>query len=137
MKIKKLKSMKKRFLSLLLCAVMLCGFVPQGTMAASASTGGDVCAHHVEHTEDCGYSKGVEGSLCTHEHAEDCTIFETNCVHSHDESCYPNETVLDDSTTPSKAGEASPTECTHVCGDESACTTKKLNCTHSHDENCG
>ena len=137
MKIKKLKSMKKRFLSLLLCAVMLCGFVPQGTMAASASTGGDVCAHHVEHTEDCGYSKGVEGSLCTHEHAEDCTIFETNCVHSHDESCYPNETVLDDSTTPSKAGEASPTECTHVCGEESACTTKKLNCTHSHDENCG
>jgi len=131
------KNMKKRFLSLLLCAVMLCVFIPQEIAAASALAGDGMCEHHEEHTGDCGYSEGVEGSPCTHEHTEDCYILETNCVHSHDETCYPDETVSDNNTAPSEADEAEPMECTHVCSEESGCITKMLNCIHEHDENCG
>lgn len=66
----KIKSMKKRFLGLLLCAVMVCTFIPQGMAVASASEDDGLCEHHTEHTEDCGYSEGVEGTPC----AYDCTI---------------------------------------------------------------
>ncbi len=112
----------KKILSLLLCAVLLFGFVSQGYAVASVSAG--LCEHHTEHTEDCGYSESTEGSPCTHEHTEACYVFETNCVHKHNETCYAAEG-------------AEPTECTHFCSEESGCITKKLNCTHEHDEICG
>jgi pilin isopeptide linkage protein len=115
---------KKRILILFLCAALLCGFIPQGMTIASALTDNDLCEHHAEHTEECGYREGAEGSPCTHEHTEECYILEINCVHEHDETCYA-------------AGKAEPTECTHVCSEESGCIVKELNCTHEHDESCG
>ena len=106
-------------------------------MIASALAENGLCEHHNLHTEDCGYSEGVEGSPCTHEHTEDCYIIETNCVHSHDETCYSGEISADNNATPSNADEGAPTECIHVCSEECGCTTKNLNCTHAHGESCG
>lgn len=106
-------------------------------MIASALAENGLCEHHNLHTEDCGYSEGVEGSPCTHEHTEDCYIIETNCIHSHDETCYSGEISADNNATPSNADEGAPTECIHVCSEECGCTTKNLNCTHAHGESCG
>lgn len=96
----KINTAKNRILSLLLCAILLCGFAPVGFASAVASEG--LCEHHAEHTEDCGYSKGTEGSPCTHEHTDECYTLETNCVHTHDESCGYVEAVA-------------ATPCTFVC----------------------
>lgn len=117
---------KNKPLILLLCVTMICCFVPPQMAEASAPADDGLCEHHRSHTEDCGYSEGIEGSPCTHEHTEDCYILETNCVHSHDESCYPDETVSDNNAAPSDADEAEPTKCTHVCSEESGCITKKV-----------
>lgn len=68
-------------------------------MIASALAENGLCEHHNLHTEDCGYSEGVEGSPCTHEHTEDCYIIETNCIHSHDETCYSGEISADNNAT--------------------------------------
>lgn len=126
--------MKKRLLAGLLCAALFCGLAPRGFAADAANEG--LCEHHTEHTEDCGYSEGVAGSPCAHAHEEDCYVLEKNCVHLHDETCYPAQTAADNAAPPD-VDEADPTECTHVCSEESGCITKKLNCTHSHDETCG
>lgn len=131
----KINNVKNRILSLLLCAILLCGFAPVGIASAVASEG--LCEHHTEHTEDCGYSKGTEGIPCTHEHTDECYTLETNCVHTHDETCYPAPAVSDSGAAPSDADEAEPTECTHVCSEESGCITKTLACTHVHNESCG
>ena len=66
----KTKTTKKRILSLLLCAILLCGFAPVGIASAAASEG--LCEHHTEHTEDCGYSVGTEAGECTYAHNENC-----------------------------------------------------------------
>ena len=58
--------MKKRFLSLLLCAVMVCGFIPQGTAVFAASADDGLCDHHRSHTEECGYNEGVTESSCNY-----------------------------------------------------------------------
>ena len=93
--------------------------------------------NHMAHDEDCGYVEGTEGSPCTHEHGEECYTTVTSCTHTHTEGCYPvlDNSVSGDTATPSEAAE--PTECTHVCSEESGCVTKELNCQHEHDEACG
>ena len=116
-----------------------------------------LCEHHPEHTEDCGYTEGTEGAACEHEHkvnggeadredplgdTEDCYILVEKCVHEHDESCYPvlEESVSENTATPSEAEEAQPTACTHECSEESGCITKELSCPHErgeHDDTCG
>ena len=30
------------------------------------------CAHHPQHTTECGYGEAVEGTPCTHDHDESC-----------------------------------------------------------------
>lgn len=74
-----------------------------------------ICPHHV-HDEACGYSEG------------------TPCNHEHTAECYP-EGETGDAATPSNAAE--PTECSHVCSEETGCITKELNCQHEHDDECG
>ena len=128
---------KKRILSLLLCAALLCSFIPQGMAVASASSNSGLCEHHTEHTEDCGYSERTEGSPCTHDHTEDCYILAMSCVHSHDATCYLDETDLDNSATTSDMEWSGPITCTHVCSEESGCIIKELNCIHEHDNTCG
>lgn len=135
---------KKRFLSLLLCGAMLFSLCPQATFAAGAEAGG-LCEHHPQHTAECGYTEGGEGTPCSHEHTEDCYTLVTECVHEHGPECYPEESaetaeaesVSGNTATPSEPEEQEPTACTHVCSEESGCITKKLDCQHEHDEACG
>ena len=135
----------KRPAAFLLAAAMIFTMpgVPTFAVEAGASavhTG--LCEHHLEHTEDCGYTEGTEGAACEHEHTEDCYTFVNKCIHEHDESCYPvlEGSVSENTATPSEAEEVQPTACTHECSEESGCIKKELSCPHErgeHDDTCG
>lgn len=134
--------MRKRILSLLLCVVMLFSLCPQSALAVgNEQTGGvtigtsGLCEHHPAHDDECGYTEGTAGTPCSHEHTDDCYTEVTDCVHEHTEDCYPQNSVSGNNATSSNADE--PTECTHVCSEESGCITKELNCHHEHDGECG
>lgn len=96
-----------------------------------------LCEHHTEHDGECGYSEETAGTPCAHEHTNDCYTEVTECVHEHTDECYPAESVSGNTATLSEAEKAEPTECTHVCSEESGCVTRKLNCQHEHNEDCG
>ena len=98
---------------------------------------GGLCEHHPEHDDECGYSEGIAGTDCSHEHTDDCYTEVVKCTHRHDEDCYPDEIIWDDEATPSDADRWEPEDCPHICDEESGCITKKLNCQHEHDEECG
>ena len=133
--------MKKRILSILLICCMVLTMLPATALAEeSGQTGGGVtasglCEHHPAHDDECGYTEGTAGTPCSHEHTDDCYTEVTDCVHEHTEDCYPQNSVSGNNATSSNADE--PTECTHVCSEESGCITKQLNCQHEHDEDCG
>lgn len=135
---------KKRILSLLLCGALLFSLCPQAAFAEGAEAGG-LCEHHPQHTAECGYTEGSEGTPCSHEHTEDCYTLVTECVHEHGSECYPEESVetaeaesvSGNTATPSEPEEQEPTACTHECSEESGCITKKLDCQHEHDGTCG
>ena len=137
-------SAKKRFLSLLLCGVMLLSLCSQAAFAEGVEAGG-LCEHHPQHTAECGYTEGSEGAPCGHEHTEDCYTLVTECVHEHGPECYPQESVepaetegaTDDAAAPIEPEEQEPSACAHVCSEESGCITKTLDCQHEHDETCG
>ena len=88
---------RKRSLSLLLCGALLFSLCPQTASAVSIpKTGAEssgLCEHHTEHNADCGYTEGIEGTPCNHEHTEDCYTLVTECVHKHTAECYPAESV--------------------------------------------
>lgn len=98
---------------------------------------GGLCEHHPEHDEECGYSEGIAGTACSHEHTDDCYREVIDCTHRHDEDCYPDESIWDDEATPSDADRLEPEYCSHICDEESGCVTKKLKCQHEHDDECG
>ena len=150
----------KRPAAFLLAAAMI--FTMPGVPASAVEAGASavhtgLCKHHPKHTEDCGYTEGTEGAACEHEHkvnggeadredplgdTEDCYTFVKKCVHEHDDSCYPvlEESISENTATPSEAEKAQPTACTHECSEESGCITKKLSCPHErgeHDDSCG
>lgn len=137
--------LKQKAISLLLSAALIISIVPQTVFAAGTDAqdsgavigASSLCENHMAHDEDCGYVEGTEGSPCTHEHGEECYTTVTSCTHTNTEDCCPvlDNSVSGDTATPSEAAE--PTECTHVCSEESGCVTKKLNCPHEHDEACG
>ena len=136
---------KRRILSLLLCGAMLFSLctptvfaetLPQDRGQTITETGG-LCEHHAEHTEDCGYTEGSEGTPCNHEHTENCYTLVTSCVHKHTADCYPAESVSDNTASPSDAENQEPTECSHECSEDTGCIKKELDCKHEHDEACG
>ena len=127
---------KKRILSLLLCGALLFSLCPQATFAEGAEAGG-LCEHHPQHTAECGYTEGSEGTPCSHEHTGDCYTLVTKCVHEHGPECYPAESVSGNMATSSEPEKQEPSVCTHVCSEESGCITKELDCKHEHDEACG
>ena len=120
-----LKRRFERFTAIALAVLMVVTTVDLSTFAVSAAGegSGTHCEHHTEHTLECGYTEGIEGSPCTHEHGEECYSEVTVCVHGHDESCGYVEGVED--------------SCTHICSLENGCIISALNCTHEHDEACG
>ena len=120
-----LKRRFERFTAIALAVLMVVTTVDLSTFAVSAAGegSGTYCEHHTEHTPECGYTEGIEGSPCAHEHGEECYSEVTVCVHGHDESCGYVEGVED--------------SCTHICSLENGCIISALNCTHEHDEACG
>ena len=135
--------MRKRLTAALLCLCLLFTLLPATAFAegeagsGAPQAGSALCEHHPQHDESCGYTEGTEEVPCTHEHDEDCYKLVTECVHEHTAECYPEESVSENTATPSEAEEAEPTACTHVCSEESGCITKALDCKHEHDEACG
>ena len=135
----------KRPAAFLLATAMI--FTMPGVPASAVEVGASavhtgLCEHHPEHTEDCGYTEGTEGTACEHEHIEDCYTLVEKCIHEHDESCYPvlEGSVSENTATPSEAEQIQPTACTHECSEESGCITKELSCPHErgeHDDTCG
>ena len=135
--------MRKRLTAAFLCLCLLFTLLPATAFAegetgsGAPQAGSALCEHHQQHDESCGYTEGTEEIPCTHEHDEDCYKLVTECVHEHTAECYPEESVSENTATPSEPGEAEPTECTHECSEESGCITEVLNCKHEHDEACG
>ena len=129
----------RRPLAFLLSAVMIVTMsgTPVHAVADRGQPETGLCEHHTAHTDDCGYQEETPGTPCGHEHTEDCYVEVTECVHEHTDECYPAESVSGNTAIPSEAEEAEPTECTHVCSEESGCVTRKLNCQHEHNEDCG
>lgn len=132
----------RRTLSVLLSIAML--FSMTGMNTVFATEGGQtvgasgLCEHHPAHTTDCGYTDGAPGTPCDHEHMDDCYKEVTECIHEHRSDCYPaSDSVSDNDATPSDAEQREPTECTHMCSEESGCITEELDCQHEHGENCG
>ena len=131
--------LKKRIAALLMAGAMVCSTLPVNVLAVENSNQnvGGLCEHHTEHNADCGYTEGIEGTPCNHEHNEDCYALVTSCVHKHTEDCYPAESVSDNAATPSDAEDREPTNCTHECSEDTGCIKKELDCKHEHDEACG
>lgn len=137
-----MKRQWKRTLSIVLSVAML--FSMTGMNTVFATEGGPpvgasgLCEHHPAHTAECGYTEGTPEVPCAHEHTDECYKEVTECVHEHSDDCYPAEdSVSDNDATPSDAEEKEPTECTHMCSEESGCITTELDCQHQHDEDCG
>lgn len=128
-------------MGILLSAAVAFNMLPAGGFAAYASEGkAGLCEHHAAHTDDCGYTEETPGTLCGHEHTEDCYIEVTECVHEHTPECYPEETedsVSGNEATPANAEKREPENCPHICDGESGCITEKLDCRHEHDSECG
>lgn len=113
----------KKLLSLLLCLCMLAQNVPVAVFAA-----GDAhCAHHEEHTAQCGYVSGV---ACSHVCGEGCQLETTACVHIHGEDgC----SYVEATQTEAAVGECNHTACTV----DSGCVKIETVCTHTVHEDCG
>lgn len=48
------------------------------------------------------------------------------CVHEHTAECYPEGDISEDDATPSNAEALEPTECSHICDEDTGCVTKVL-----------
>ena len=138
-----MKKRLNRMLSTLLICSMVMTMMPTTVFATNRKDAvmeeyaGGLCEHHPEHDDECGYSEGIAGTACSHEHTDDCYKEVINCTHRHDEDCYPDEIIWDDEATPSDADRWEPEECPHMCEEESECISQKLNCRHKHDDECG
>lgn len=108
---------RKQITALLLAVVLSFSTLPMNVLAAEAIDAGGLCDRHSQHTEDC-------------------YTLVTSCVHEHTAACYPADSVSGNMAAPSGQTEDKPTECTHVCSEESGCITKVLECKHAHDESC-
>ncbi|WP_066460120.1 S-layer homology domain-containing protein [Anaerotruncus rubiinfantis] len=104
-----------------LSVCMVFTLMPQTAFAAEVPD--TQCGHHPVHTAECGYQQAVEGQPCGHTHTADCYA--------------EQDSVSDNTASPSDAEESEPTECTHVCSEETDCITEVLDCPHKHDDTCG
>ena len=126
----------KRWVSILVTAVMvwnLCVFSPQVQVGAAAGSG--LCEHHPQHTQDCGYAESVPEAECAHEHTQACYREVIECVHEHVEGCFPD--ISGSVVTQGGITKEEPTQCSHICSEESGCITTVPECGHVHDEACG
>lgn len=127
--------MKQRILSAVMALVLCLSLYPAWALAEESAPGS--CPHHRSHTPECGYQEAEPGQKCTHKHTEDCYRTAENCIHEHGASCYPEDKASEDNGLSSDAEEKQPTECSHLCSEDSGCVTKELDCRHEHDGDCG
>lgn len=124
------KRRSSRIMAWTLCFALLMPLVNVSFVKAANPPQDNLCIHHPEHTEDCGYAAPEEEGLCTHKHDESCGYTppeeDNTCTHEHDDAC----------------GYAAPEEesaCTHEhdenCGYEAP--EEGSSCTHEHDDSCG
>lgn len=127
----------RRGMGIFLAAALVLGglSVSPAPVARAQENGDGLCAHHAEHTAECGYIAPAEGVPCSHEHTDGCYAEVRSCVHEHTPECYPESSVSDNDLESSDAGE--PSNCTHECSQESGCIKTELNCQHVHDDECG
>lgn len=131
-----MRKKKKRIAALLMVGMMIFT-LPLHALAVGSSDADILCGHHVEHTADCGYTEGVEGTPCTHNHTADCFHPTTSCTHEHRPECYPEDTASGNADAPTEVSKPKPTACEHQCSKDTDCITDQLDCQHQHDETCG
>ena len=140
-----MKKRLNRMLSTLLICSMVMTMMPTTVFATNRKDAvmeeyaGGLCEHHPEHDEECGYSEGIAGTACSHEHTDDCYREVIKCTHRHNEDCYPDmeDSVSDNAATPSDAPKRAPENCPHICDEDGGCVTKELSCQHEHNDECG
>ena len=88
-----MKKRLNRMLSTLLICSMVMTMMPTTVFATNRKDAvmeeyaGGLCEHHPEHDDECGYSEGIAGTACSHEHTDDCYTEVLKCVHKHDDEC--------------------------------------------------
>ena len=104
-----------------------------------------LCIHHTEHTAECGYTEGIPGSECTHEHTQECYEQVLVCgqeEHTHTRDCYEDRLICENED----AEHEHTQECYEqvlVCGQPEHTHTEECYeeqptaCVHVHDEECG
>lgn len=135
----------------------LCGTIYVYAEEVKDST---LCVHHMDHTEECGYSAPsagvpcghvhdeacgylapVEGAPCGHVHSEECGFAEavegSPCGHVHDEACGYREATDE---IPCDMGCQETGEDGEILHQEGCAYTPAIEgapCNHIHDEFCG
>ena len=72
-----MKKRLNRMLSTLLICSMVMTLMPTTVFATNRKDAvmeeyaGGLCEHHPEHDDECGYSEGIAGTACSHEHTDD------------------------------------------------------------------
>ena len=121
--------LRKRLAALTLAGAMLISTLPMHALATENTNTSGMCEHHPQHTEECGYSEGTQGTPCGHQHTEECYTMQVSCIHQHTQACYPEQ--------PEQSEQPEPTACTHACSEDTGCVTNLLDCKHIHDDSCG
>lgn len=104
---------EKRILAMTMAAMVAIASLPAMAFAVEEERQG-VCAHHLEHTAECGYQESSQP--CGHEHLEECYTEELLCG-------YGEETEAAEADTHSHIQECYRLDCPHERGE--------------HDEACG
>lgn len=114
----------KRIYGILLCMSMLLTLLKVPVLAAEP----------VEIGEGYEKTQKQEQKEQEHEHTEDCYTLTENCVHEHATECYPQTAGTVSGNDITETVENQPSECTHVCSEESGCITKELNCLYENED---
>lgn len=71
----------KKFISCFLVFAILLSLTPVYAIeTVDDNYSESFCKHHPEHTEECGFSPGIEGLPCMHEHNSECYKEEIKCL---------------------------------------------------------
>ena len=103
------RNWEKRMVSSIMACILVLGLVPSSVFAVETD---GLCAHHTQHTADCGYSAAIESSTCGYQPDE-------NGVTAHSECCGYVE--ASEAKPRTLMGEESAREHTHVFDENQKC----------------
>ena len=122
----------KRIYGILLSMSMLLTLLSVPVWAAEPIETGTGYEQEQKQIQEEGQTQAPE-----HEHTQGCYTLTENCIHEHTSECCPQTTgtgtVSGNNIT--ETVEAQPTECAHVCSEESGCITKEWNCGYNTENN--